>query len=135
MRVPLAITCMSGPRDGERLALEPTGEPPEVVLGRSPECGLSFPDDPELSRRHARLRWDAANGGWVLEDLQSSNGVFLGEFAAERRSTRPEALGWGTIFRIGQTRLRLDAPALEDRAGREPPSAPARDRVVERREA
>ena len=62
-------------------------------------------DDPDLSRRHARLFWNGSS--WILEDLDSSNGIFIGEFQAPRRLSDPAAINDGHIFRVGLTRLRL----------------------------
>jgi hypothetical protein len=43
-----------------------------LVIGRSRECDIRL-DDPNVSRRHAELRRE--NGGWVVTDLASTNGV------------------------------------------------------------
>jgi pSer/pThr/pTyr-binding forkhead associated (FHA) protein len=43
-----------------------------VVLGRSRDCDVRL-DDPNVSRRHAELRRE--EGGWVVADLGSTNGV------------------------------------------------------------
>jgi len=43
-----------------------------VVLGRSRDCDVRL-DDPNVSRRHAELR--RQDGGWVVADLGSTNGV------------------------------------------------------------
>ncbi len=44
-----------------------------VVLGRLPECDITF-DDSAISRRHARVR-EAEGSGYEVEDLGSTNGV------------------------------------------------------------
>ena len=60
----------------------------EAVLGRSPNCTLELPSN-VLSALHARIQWDAERGGYMLEDLGSSNGTRLdGE-----RVEEPRALG------------------------------------------
>ena len=66
---------------------------------------LAVSDDPDLSRRHARIFWNGS--AWMLEDLGSSNGTFIGEFQAARRLSEPAAIKDGRIFRVGLTRLRL----------------------------
>ena len=43
-----------------------------VVMGRSRDCDVRL-DDPNVSRRHAELRRE--EGGWVVADLGSTNGV------------------------------------------------------------
>jgi hypothetical protein len=44
-----------------------------AVLGRSRECDVTI-NDPNVSRRHAEIRPDG-RGGWIVEDLGSTNGV------------------------------------------------------------
>lgn len=46
----------------------------EIVIGRDEGANVVI-DNPSVSRRHARIRKDG--GGWVVEDLGSSNGTFL----------------------------------------------------------
>lgn len=60
-----ALLVVSG---GRRVVVPPRG----AVLGRSRECDVVL-DDSSVSRRHAQLRPQA--DGWVLEDLDSTNGV------------------------------------------------------------
>ena len=101
----LTLTFMSGSRDGEVVQLESAGSPPFVSIGRVAPCELVIADDPDLSRRHARIFWNGSS--WTLEDLDSSNGTFIGEFQAARRLSEPTAIKDGHIFRVGLTRLRL----------------------------
>ena len=101
----LTLTFMSGSRDGEVVQLETAGSPSSVSIGRDAPCELVISDDPDLSRRHARLFWSGS--AWMLEDLDSSNGTFIGEFQAARRLSGPTAIKDGHIFRVGLTRLRL----------------------------
>ena len=96
---------MSGSRDGEEVQLETAGSPPSVSMGRDAPCELLISDDPDLSRRHARIFWSGSS--WLLEDLGSSNGTFIGEFQAARKLSGPTAIKEGGIFRVGLTRLRL----------------------------
>ena len=53
-------------------------------------CEVVILDDPDLSRRHARIFWNGSV--WMLEDLNSRNGTF---------------------FRVGLTRLRLGSATDE----------------------
>ena len=108
----LTLTFMSGARDGEVVQLESAGSPPSVSIGRVAPCELVIADDPDLSRRHARIFWNGLS--WMLEDLDSSNGTFVGEFQAARRLSEPTAIKDSDIFRVGLTRLRLDS-AKDDR--------------------
>ena len=101
----LILTFMSGSRDGEVVQLESAGLPPSVSIGREAPCEVVISDDPDLSRRHARIFWNGS--AWMLEDLKSSNGTFIGEFQAARRLSGPTEIKDGHIFRVGLTRLRL----------------------------
>ena len=101
----LNLTFMSGARDGEVVQLVTTGSPPSITIGRIVPCELGITDDPDLSRRHARIFWSGSS--WMLEDLDSSNGTFIGEFQAARRLSGTSAIKEGDIFRVGLTRLRL----------------------------
>ena len=109
----LIITHMSGPRDGEALLIEAAGLPPSVNFGLHSDCSVSLPDDPEISRRHARLVWQ--DGSWWLEDLGSTNGTFVGEFARQQKITATIGIETGLIIRVGLSRFRIDlAQALKD---------------------
>jgi len=101
----LTLTFMSGSRDGEVVQLTAAGSPSSVSLGRNAPCELVLSDDPDMSRRHARIVWNGSS--WSLEDMGSSNGTFLGEFQSERKLSAPAAIKEGEIFRVGLTRLRL----------------------------
>lgn len=102
MTTGLALMFLSGPEDGRVLPLAP-GQ--EVVFGRAQGCTVVLPNDPEVSRKHARLHEDL--GEWRLEDLASTNGVYLGEFGASVRIVAETRVSEGAVFRIGRTRFRL----------------------------
>ena len=55
--------------EGKRMLVGGAG----AVLGRSRECDVTL-NDPNVSRRHAEIRPDG-RGGWIVEDLGSTNGV------------------------------------------------------------
>lgn len=101
----LNLTFMSGSRDGKVVQLVTAGTPPAISIGRNAPCELLITDDPDLSRRHTRIFWNGSS--WMLEDLNSSNGTFIGEFQAARRLSGISAIREGEIFRAGLTRLRL----------------------------
>ena len=101
----LTLTFMSGSRDGEVVQLDAAGSPPSITIGRVAPCELLITDDPDLSRRHTRVFWNGSS--WMLEDLNSSNGTFIGEFQATRRLSGASAIKEGEIFRAGLTRLRI----------------------------
>jgi pSer/pThr/pTyr-binding forkhead associated (FHA) protein len=70
------------------------------TIGRSPDCDLVLDDD-QASRRHAELV--ATVGGYLLNDLGSTNGTKVGgEFAS-----RSYLVG-GEVLQIGDTTLRLE---------------------------
>jgi hypothetical protein len=48
----------------------------EIRIGRAMDCAIRT-DDAMVSRHHARIFW--GGGGYVLEDLQSANGVYFQE--------------------------------------------------------
>jgi FOG: FHA domain len=111
MTVSLKLTCLSGMRDGETIQVQVQEVLAEAILGRAADCTVSLPEDPELSRRHARLVWNSQTASWRLEDLNSTNGTYLGEFRQARRIGEPVALTYGEVFRVGRTCFRLDPPA------------------------
>jgi pSer/pThr/pTyr-binding forkhead associated (FHA) protein len=96
MTIPLSIAQVKGPADAA--ALDPdkkyallilsgveTGrvveiDKPLVTIGRA-GCDVIL-DDPELSRRHARIRIRGAAG--ELEDMGSTNGTFVGDDRLEK---------------------------------------------------
>ena len=118
----LTLTFMSGSRDGEVIELQTAGSPPSVSIGREAPCEVVITDDPDLSRRHARILWNGS--AWMLEDLNSSNGTFIGEFQAARRLSRSTEIKDGHIFRAGLTRMRLGS-ATEERVATATASANA----------
>jgi pSer/pThr/pTyr-binding forkhead associated (FHA) protein len=105
MEQALTLTFMSGSRDGEVVQLATSGSPQSVSIGRNVPCELVITDDPDMSRRHARIFWGGSS--WMLEDLNSSNGTFIGEFKTARRLSESTAINNGEIFRVGLTRLRF----------------------------
>lgn len=107
----LNLTFMSGSRDGEVVQLSTTGSPQSASIGRNAPSELMITDDPDMSRRHARIFWSGSS--WMLEDLGSSNGTFIGEFQTECKLSVPTAIKEGEIFRVGLTRLRLGGPKNE----------------------
>ena len=64
------LVAVSGVMSGEVFALTES----EVSLGRDSSNGISFPD-PALSRR--QCVFTHADGAWMLNDLNSSNGTFV----------------------------------------------------------
>jgi pSer/pThr/pTyr-binding forkhead associated (FHA) protein len=91
MRV--VIDHIAGTRRGQRQELAADAR---IRFGRHPECEVAFDPhrDLDASSRHAELRPAAA--GWVLVDLGSSNGTFVGG------------------HRVTEAPIRADAPVVID---------------------
>ena len=97
---------------GEQLLVSEGGEPgtglnvgAELLIGReAPDGDGRLGDDPEISRRHARVA-RGADGRLTIEDLGSSNGTFVnGE-----RVRAPRTLEAGDVVRMGRTTLQVTA--------------------------
>ena len=71
----------------------------EAVLGRSDMCQIRL-EESAISRRHARLFWTYA--GYMIEDLGSSNGVFVGG-----RPVQQALLAEGDILEMGLVQLQF----------------------------
>ncbi len=74
--------------------------PGEKTLGRSAENAICIPHK-RLSRRHARLFLEGAT--WVIEDLESTNGVFVNEKKVSRAQ-----LNDGDIVKFGPLPFRYE---------------------------
>ena len=88
-----------------------------LVIRQGPQAGMSFPltgrqavisqeegleivlQDPESSRRHSRVYWQA--GRYVIEDMGSTNGTFVNGI----QITGPQFLNAGDSIGVGQTAL------------------------------
>jgi hypothetical protein len=104
-RPPAEATPASGPRtlvvtEGSLRGTSITLGQAPILIGRAPECTLVLEDD-FASGRHARF--SLQSGVWMLEDLGSTNGTFLGRDKVES----PQAVDPGTPVRIGRTVLEL----------------------------
>ena len=71
-----------------------------ILIGRAAACTLVLDDD-YASSRHARIF--PQGDRWVVEDLGSTNGTFVGT----TRLVEPRVLPPGTPVRIGQSVLEL----------------------------
>lgn len=77
-----------------------------LVIGRSRHCDLRLPSG-DASRRHAEIV--PVSGGWVLRDLDSTNGTYVNGERVRERELRP-----GDRIRIGShtiTFCQVAAPA------------------------
>jgi hypothetical protein len=82
----------------------PLGRQP-VVLGREESADVAL-QDPEMSRRHARVSWH--EGSYVLEDLRSTNGTSLNGVVIRA----PQQLSHGDRISVGQTVLEFEWATL-----------------------
>jgi hypothetical protein len=96
--VPTTLVVTEGPLTGTSLPLRSSG----ILIGRNPECALVLDDD-YASGRHCRIYPDPARDGWLVEDLGSTNGTFIGR--DKLTGSRPVEVG--TTLRIGKTVLEL----------------------------
>jgi pSer/pThr/pTyr-binding forkhead associated (FHA) protein len=93
---PTHLLVTEGGLTGTRIGL--TGAP--VLIGRANDSTLVLEDD-YASTRHARI--SLQNGLWVVEDLGSTNGTYVGT----RKVDGPIPLEIGVPVRIGKTVLEL----------------------------
>lgn len=93
---PTRLVVVEGPLTGTTLPLNSS----PILIGRAPSCSLVLDDD-YSSTRHARIF--PQGGDWVLEDLGSTNGTFIGS----HRVTEPQILSIDTPVRIGQSAIEL----------------------------
>jgi hypothetical protein len=73
---------------------------PAVVIGRSKRCDVVL-NDPNVSRQHAEVRWES--GQWVLNDLDSTNGVKV-----NRRAVKHATLSDGDRILLGTSELQFE---------------------------
>jgi hypothetical protein len=93
---PRTLVVTDGSLQGTTLALGTA----TILIGRAPECTLVLEDD-YASNRHARLTFH--QGTWLVEDLGSTNGTYLGR----TRVQSPTPVEPGVPVRVGRTVLEL----------------------------
>jgi pSer/pThr/pTyr-binding forkhead associated (FHA) protein len=93
---PTHLLVTEGGLTGTRIGL--TGAP--VLIGRANDSTLVLTDD-YVSTRHARI--SLQDGLWVVEDLGSTNGTYLGQ----RKIDGAVPLEVGVPLRIGKTVMEL----------------------------
>lgn len=100
------LLVRAGAEPGKEYALPESGE---LKIGRLPMLPIALLDT-KVSREHCRVYRQST--GWVVEDLGSRNGTYMGKRRLEGRIT----LGEREPFRIGNTYLlfvRDDAQARD----------------------
>ncbi|MGV8979254.1 MAG: FHA domain-containing protein FhaB/FipA [Cellulomonas sp.] len=93
---PTRLVVTEGPLRGTTLPLGSSS----VLIGRAPSCTLVLDDD-YSSSRHARIF--PQGGQWLVEDLGSTNGTFLGDVKVQQPTPVPA----GAQVRIGQSVIEL----------------------------
>jgi hypothetical protein len=83
--------------EGKRMVVGPGG----AVIGRSRDCDVTLAD-PNVSRHHAEITPDG-HGGWIVEDLGSTNGVKVNG----RRITGRTPLEPGARIALGTADVRF----------------------------
>jgi pSer/pThr/pTyr-binding forkhead associated (FHA) protein len=96
-----ALSVVSGPEAGRRLALRESDRP--YLVGRGVACDLALDSD-EVSREHAAFVWTVE--GVVVRDLGSKNGVVVGGARVEG----PRRLRDRDRVAIGPLSLELSDP-------------------------
>jgi pSer/pThr/pTyr-binding forkhead associated (FHA) protein len=89
-----SLAILSGARQGEVVALRV----PRFLIGRDGGGADLELGDPDVSKRHASLEYGGE--GFVLRDLDSRTGTWIGEERVERRVLEDRA-----EFRLGGVRL------------------------------
>jgi hypothetical protein len=119
-RLPATLVIRQGPQAGMSFPLIGA----QMVVGREEGLDVTL-QDPEASRRHARITWQA--GQYVIEDLGSTNGTFINGV----QTTAPQILNPGDSIGIGQTALvfqlegiQMSAPSYQPPAEYVPSPAP-----------
>jgi hypothetical protein len=97
-----ALTCLMGADVGRTFALAEAS----TDIGRGKEASVRLRDI-AVSRQHARIRHQ--EGTFLLEDLDSPNGLYLNGQRVETASTLKE----GDVIELGRTLLRFQAPMAE----------------------
>ena len=97
------IAILNGDLEGQTFTVNKS----VVAIGRRHDNDVCLSLDPRVSRYHARLTY--RGGEYVLEDIGSANGTFLGQ----RRIHAPTVIRPGDRFRMGRTWLTV-LPDLQE---------------------
>ncbi|MEQ6899927.1 FHA domain-containing protein [Nocardioides sp. YIM 152588] len=93
---PTHVAVVDGPNAGITADLADA----PILIGRGNDAAIKLDDD-YVSTRHARIV--NSNDQWLVEDLGSTNGTYLGT----QRITQPVPVSLGSQVRIGKTIVEL----------------------------
>ena len=93
-----ALVICTGGFEGVRHELDGA----ETVIGRNPTTDITLLDE-GISREHAIVHFDPEAGGFVIEDLQSTNGTKVNGARVRSARLRP-----GDEVTIGRTTFRFE---------------------------
>ncbi len=91
----ISVEVVGGPMDGLRNRVDGS----EFTIGRDSGNDLALVVDTMVSALHARISREGHH--YWLVDLNSRNGVYLGDQRLQKRSL----IGFGTRFTVGHTQL------------------------------
>ena len=100
----IIVEVMNGPEDGRLVPCEKT----PVSIGRAPDNVVRLSFDHLISRHHARIL--RPEGTFVLCDLKSTNGTFIGR----KRIRKDAPIYPHTLFQVGATLLRIILSAPDE---------------------
>ena len=80
----------------------------EVLIGRDPNCDFSILDE-AVSAHHARISYHHSQ--WWLEDLNSTNGTFIGK----SKVSVPTVLIASDQFKCGNTLFTVEMDAVNEK--------------------
>lgn len=98
--VTITLEVLGGPMDGQTFTITRSSD-----IGRDEASPIALPQDPFVSRRHARIL--VAEPECFLEDFNSTNGTFVGPDQLKGRIL----LANGQEFKVGKTRMIAQWPA------------------------
>jgi hypothetical protein len=81
---------------------------PEIVIGRDPKCDFPIIDE-AISSHHVRISYHHAQ--WWLEDLNSTNGTFIGK----TQVTVPTVLITSDQFKCGSTTFTILVDMIDEK--------------------
>lgn len=90
------MECCQGIYEGAQFPIQD-----EIIIGRDETCAHVVIKNPEISRRHCSIRYNPANGTYIVTDY-SSNGVYYKNGQAFPKNA-PVTLNPGTIIVIARS--------------------------------